>query len=167
MKPRCTPKSFPTLSLLALVLTGCLSNGRFSDRPIVWSVDDTHDIAEPEELPFDRYTTLADAFVMRRTTRLLEIHDREPAHNTNALDEVPDSDLALYLIAAVEARRGAHHEALELLGRAIEISPDARAQARYDPDFEGLRHDERFRALTDVQPGPGAARRVRRTRAER
>lgn len=57
----------------------------------MWEVDDTHDIEEPEELPFDRYTTLADAFLLRRTTRLLEVHDHEPAHNTNALDEVPNS----------------------------------------------------------------------------
>lgn len=58
---------------------------------MVWQVDDQKHIEEPEELPFDRYTTLADAFFLRRVTRLLELHDREPAHNTNALDEVPDS----------------------------------------------------------------------------
>lgn len=69
----------------------CFSNGTFADQPIVWQVDDQKNIDEPEELPFDRYTTLADAFLMRRTNRLLELHDLEAAHNTNALDEVPNS----------------------------------------------------------------------------
>lgn len=79
-------------AMLALgLIVGCASHARFQDTPIVWHVDDTQHIEEPEELPFDRYTTLADAFFLRRTTRLLELHDREPAHNTNALDEVPNS----------------------------------------------------------------------------
>ena len=75
----------------ALALGGCVSNGQFSDQPVVWRVNDHEHIDEPEELPFDRYATLADAFALRRVTRLLELHDLEPAHNTNALDEVPDS----------------------------------------------------------------------------
>lgn len=75
----------------AVALGGCVSQGQFSDRPVVWRVDDQQHIDEPEELPFDRYATLADAFALRRLTRLLELHDSEPAHNTNALDEVPDS----------------------------------------------------------------------------
>lgn len=75
----------------ALTLVSCISNGQFTDQPVVWQVDDQKHIDEPEELPFDRYTTLADAFALRRVTRLLELRDREAAHNTNALDEVPDS----------------------------------------------------------------------------
>jgi hypothetical protein len=86
----------PGAVLVGLVVTlvgasACVSNGQFVDQPIVWRVDDRKSIAEPEELSFDRYTTLADAFFLRRTTRLLEVKDREAAHNTNALDEVPDS----------------------------------------------------------------------------
>ena len=69
----------------------CFSSGTFKDQPIAWQVDDRRDIAEPEELEFYRYTTLVDAFALRRTTRLLELRDREPAWNVNALDEVPDS----------------------------------------------------------------------------
>ena len=48
--------------------------------------------------------------------------------------------MALYLLAAVEARRGATDAALSYLGQTIEISPEARAQARYDADFEPLRN---------------------------
>jgi len=95
----------------ALVLGGCVSNGYFHDRPIVWRVDDQQHIDEPEELPFDRYATLADAFVLRRVTRLLELRDREPAHNTNALDEVPDSTwftnrIGVRRVTPEEAARG-------------------------------------------------------------
>ncbi len=74
-----------------MVATACLSVGRFKDQPVVWRAADRRDIEEPEELPYDRVATLMDSFVLRRATRLLELHDREPARNTNALDEVPDS----------------------------------------------------------------------------
>jgi len=88
---RCTlPWVAAGLCFVAAV-PACVSHGQFQDAPIVWEVDDTQNIDEPEELPFDRYTTLADAFFLRRTTRLLEVRDLEPAHNTNALDEVPNS----------------------------------------------------------------------------
>jgi len=83
----------PLVALLPGVafVTSCVSHGTFQDAPIVWQVDDRRHIEEPEELPFDRYTALADSFFLRRSTRLLELHDRELAHNVNALDEVPDS----------------------------------------------------------------------------
>jgi tetratricopeptide (TPR) repeat protein len=63
----------------------------------------------------------------------------------SALDESPEQDLAFYLLAAVNARRGHHEEALTFLSRAFAVRPDARAQARHDSDFDDLRDSTRFR----------------------
>jgi len=71
-------------------------------------------------------------------------------------------DLALYLMAAIEARRGGTDAALSYLGQAIAISPEVRAQARHDADFEVLRNDDAFHALIDPPFAPGAGRRPRR-----
>jgi hypothetical protein len=76
---------------LAPWLTGCAARPRFRDQPVVWSVDDRADIAQPETNEYLALAYFADVFAMRRFTRFLELRDREPAHNTNALDEVPDS----------------------------------------------------------------------------
>lgn len=86
----------------------------------------------------------------------------------SVLDDRPDHDLALYLLAAIHARRGDPDGALDWLIRATEISPDVRAQARHDQDFEALRDLDQFRRLVD---GPvsaqSGARRQRRPRADR
>lgn len=58
---------------------------------MAWRADDRRNIAEPEALPYDAVATTVDALLLRRLTRTLELRDLEPAHNTNALDEVPDS----------------------------------------------------------------------------
>jgi tetratricopeptide (TPR) repeat protein len=71
------------------------------------------------------------------------------------LAEDRNHDLALYLLAAVEIRRGRTEPALHLLARAIEISPEAGAQARFDADFEPLRDNATFRQLTDSHGGSG------------
>jgi tetratricopeptide (TPR) repeat protein len=70
-------------------------------------------------------------------------------------------DLALYLMAAIEARRGRIEPALSYLSQAIAISPDVRAQARHDTDFEALRGAEGFHALIDPPTSP-LGRRLRR-----
>jgi tetratricopeptide (TPR) repeat protein len=75
------------------------------------------------------------------------------------LGESPDHDLALYILAAVEARRGATNAALHLLAQAIEARPDIRAQARHDADFEGLRELTAFQQLIEApQHGAGLGR---------
>ena len=68
------------------------------------------------------------------------------------LEESPEQDLALYLLAAVHARRGDHGDALAFLSRAFDARPDARAQARHDPDFDDLRDSDAFQALLEVPP---------------
>ena len=82
------------------------------------------------------------------------------------LAEDPRHDLALYLLASIEARRGEIDQALSYLGQAIAISPEARAQARHEPDFESLRDLEAFRELTELPSSGsgGGARRSRRVR---
>lgn len=85
------------------------------------------------------------------------------------LTEVPRHDLALYLLAAVEARRGSTDAALSLLSQSLDVNPEIRAQARHDADFEDLRDLESFRQLIDppVDQGTLASRRGRRGRVER
>jgi len=82
------------------------------------------------------------------------------------LAEQPEHDLALYLLAAVEARRGRPEAALQYLSQAVAVSPEAGAQARHDPDFEILRGTPLFEELTDQHPTEPEAPR-RRGRAER
>jgi tetratricopeptide (TPR) repeat protein len=80
----------------------------------------------------------------------------------------PDHDLALYLLAAVNARRGDSDGALSWLTRAMEVSPDVRAQARHDADFESLRALEPFQQLIDAPiSAQSGARRQRRPRLDR
>lgn len=80
------------------------------------------------------------------------------------LDADPQQDLALYLLAAVASRQGRQDEALDNLGKAIALSPETSAQARYDEDFEPLHDLEEFWKLTEVPPAEAraAARRPRR-----
>jgi len=88
------------------------------------------------------------------------------------LDEAPHHELALYLLAAIEARRGARESALTLLTRAVDVSPEIRAQVRHDLDFETLRDLDAFRQLLETpvvreSHALTGQRRGRRVRAER
>jgi len=81
----------------------------------------------------------------------------------SVLAEDSRQDLALYLMAAIEARRGEAEAAVSFLTRAITISPEVRAQARYDSDFETLRHLDGYRVLIDPPSRLSAAKRARRS----
>lgn len=86
----------------------------------------------------------------------------------DVLTASPDHDLALYLLAAVNARRGDSDGALSWLTRAMEVSPDVRAQARHDADFESLRALEPFQQLIDAPiSAQSGARRQQRARLDR
>jgi tetratricopeptide (TPR) repeat protein len=81
------------------------------------------------------------------------------------LDADPQQDLALYLLAAVASRQGRPDEALDRLGKAIALSPEASAQARHDDDFEPLHDLEEFWKLTETPPAETrGGRRPRRGR---
>lgn len=93
-RPSAAFASFARASVLvaaAAVLGGCAHTARFKDQPAVWRVDDARPIAEPEENEYLKLQYFADVFALRRLDRALELRDHEPAHNSNALDEVPDS----------------------------------------------------------------------------
>jgi tetratricopeptide (TPR) repeat protein len=92
--------------------------------------------------------------------------DRAESLAQAVLSDAPQHDLALYLLAAIEARRGATEEALHLLSRAMAVNPEIRAQARHDADFEDLRDMDAFRDLieTPVPPASEGPRRPRRSR---
>jgi tetratricopeptide (TPR) repeat protein len=79
----------------------------------------------------------------------------------SVLGDDPGHDLALYLLAAVFARRGSSAEALEFLGKAIALSPEASAQARSDDDFASLRDEDAFWTLTEPPIVPAGTRRRR------
>jgi tetratricopeptide (TPR) repeat protein len=86
----------------------------------------------------------------------------------NVLGDDPKHDLALYLLAALHARRGDLDEALALLTKVMAISPEASAQARHDEDFEPLHDSEAFWKLLEPPAVPASdARRPRKGRAER
>lgn len=104
------------------------------------------------------------------TAALNDEHDDEAEGLARSvLSESPRHELALYLLAAVEARRGSMTSALQLLMQAADISPEIRAQARHDADFEELHDLEAFRHLIETPlPTPAAhsAPRSRRGRVE-
>lgn len=75
----------------ATTIGGCAHAPRFKDQAVVWKVDDARPIAEPEENEYLKLQYFADVIALRRLDRALELRDHEPAHNSNALDEAPDS----------------------------------------------------------------------------
>ena len=85
----------------------------------------------------------------------------------SVLGDDPKHDLALYLLAAVHARRGDVDEALSLLGKVLAITPEASAQARADADFESLHETDAFWKLTEPPSTSSGPRRGRRPRGER
>ena len=71
-------------------------------------------------------------------------------------------DLALYLMAAIEARRADMETALSFLTRAIAVSPEVRAQARHDPDFDPMRSTEAFQLLIEPHSSTSPLRKAKR-----
>jgi hypothetical protein len=98
--------------LLVATATGCASTmPRFRDQPIVWYVRDDRNMAQPEENEFFSYSYMPSVLAFRPLTRALELPDHEPAHNTNALDEVPNSTwftnrIGARTVSPEEAARG-------------------------------------------------------------
>jgi hypothetical protein len=60
----------------------------------------------------------------------------------------PESPSLHYNLACLEALTGDRERALGSLRRAVELRPDLREWAREDSDFESLRDDQEFSALT-------------------
>jgi len=82
-------------------------------------------------------------------------------HLQRAVTTDPENDHAHYIMASALSMRGRLDEALEHLHRSIELNPENRSQARQDPDLDGIRHLDSFRAILDA---PVTARRRARRR---
>lgn len=86
----------------------------------------------------------------------------------SVLGDDPRHDLALYLLAAIHARRNDIDEALSLLRKVLALTPEASAQARADDDFDSLRDSEEFWKMTEPPAvAPPGLRRARKPRGER
>ena len=83
--------------------------------------------------------------------------DRAENLARGVLAEDPHQDLALYLLAVIEVRRGALDKGISYLGQAIAISPEARAQARHEADFEPLFDLPAFQELTELPASASSA----------
>lgn len=143
------------------VLNGSLAAGPLADRSRVYL-----NLCERELQRQPAPRTVEE----RLTAATAALNDGDDATaerlTLSVLRDQPDQDLALYLLAAVEARRGQPDAALDLLGQAMAIAPEIRAQARHDSDFETLRDLDAFRDLLAEAPVSGR-RGPRRGRSER
>ncbi len=73
------------------------------------------------------------------------------ASYTHALGFQPNCDYALYNKACCSALMGKIDEAVKLLHQALQINPqEYQKLAQEDPDFDGIRHDERFQSLLQI-----------------
>jgi|HubBroStandDraft_4_1064222.scaffolds.fasta_scaffold01465_6 tetratricopeptide (TPR) repeat protein len=63
------------------------------------------------------------------------------------LSKSPGADFAHYGMALLNSMTGQAEEALDHLGRAIQLNPANRIQARSDPDFLDMADDPRFTEL--------------------
>jgi hypothetical protein len=80
------------LAFVVVAALGCAPRTlRFADAPPIWYVDDDRDIPRPETRDFAHIQYFVDVLGPRQLTRALELRDLEPAHDTNSLDEVPNS----------------------------------------------------------------------------
>jgi tetratricopeptide (TPR) repeat protein len=68
-------------------------------------------------------------------------------HFNSILSADPGADYALYGLAVLNAVTGQSQDCLENLGRAIELNPRNRLQARVDNDFQSMVDDPRFTEL--------------------
>jgi hypothetical protein len=82
--------------LWILILVACAHSPtgelRFRNEPPVWRVNDRVPLAkQPKERIYNRKLYHSDSFVVRRSTRALDLKPSRRAADVNALDEVPDS----------------------------------------------------------------------------
>jgi tetratricopeptide (TPR) repeat protein len=68
-----------------------------------------------------------------------------------AAEQQPKNEHVLYCIAASEAQRGDVAAALKSLRAAIVASPESRAQAQADADFDSIRDNEEFGEILDAE----------------
>lgn len=76
---------------LSVAVAGCAAELTFADQPIVWRVEDETPIPEPPENRYVDYALFTQVLLLDPVDRALALPVAEPAKETNALDEVPDS----------------------------------------------------------------------------
>jgi tetratricopeptide (TPR) repeat protein len=90
-------------------------------------------------------------------------HETALDHLNRALQDDPESDHAHYIMAVALSARGRTETALDHLRQAIALNPENRSLARQDPDLDGLRDHESFRAILQT-PSDNGRRRARSRR---
>jgi predicted Zn-dependent protease len=99
------------------------------------------------------------------------------AINNGALDQAimvlssvvrddPDHDHATYMLGVTYALKGNHEMALQMLSRSMALNPENHDLARKEPDLEGLRTTDAFKALL-ASPPPLIQRKDRKARKTR
>jgi tetratricopeptide (TPR) repeat protein len=68
-------------------------------------------------------------------------------HFESILHDHPEADYTFYGLAVLESMTGQVEECIEHLGRAIQLNPRNRIQARTDADFHDMIEDPRFTEL--------------------
>jgi tetratricopeptide (TPR) repeat protein len=74
--------------------------------------------------------------------------DRARAILKDGLEARPDTATLYYNLACLEVRQGRRDQGLESLRTAVQLRPETAEWARSDEDFEALRSDAQFQALT-------------------
>ncbi len=97
--------------VLAAVTSWSCAPARFREQAIVWHVDDTRDIPEPDESHYVRALHFGNVFVFNPIERALSLPDEEEAHDLNALDELPSSTwfenrIGMFELTAADVARG-------------------------------------------------------------
>ena len=75
------------------------------------------------------------------------------------LETDPTADYAYYGLAILESMTGLAEPCLEHLGKAIELNPRNRIQARSDSDFQDMADDPRFTELLYPEVSVGSIHR--------
>jgi len=124
-----------------LYLVGEALRGLSRHQEAIDSLTEAVDLA-----PSNIQAWLALGWCYKRTGRLDQaVEALEHAHEVD-----PDDALIHYNLACYYSLQGSKQQALEFLSRAMAINPDFRDMVGDERDFDPLRSDPDFRALTSV-----------------
>jgi hypothetical protein len=99
------------------------------------------------ELPESVKPFMPDYFAPAKPLYEAGAFDEAADRGREILEAHPDDPQLLYNLACCESRAGRTDDALEHLGRAVELAEVCRELAARDPDFEAIRSDPGFAAI--------------------